>query len=247
MYSCNILTRYYEGDRADDKHQKGVLYLDHSSVSVTIDKGHNELQISNASKGSHHGFHHVVQDLMMHFSSLPELEKWHAALTNCLLQRWHEAAAMMELHPQPQPVKQDAAAAPRHETRKVKINIVYYSTYALLIDDHLRPALHTDSRLHLCLSYGHITKMAEAMAAAITVRFTPLNSSSSSVLFAPIFSPVSFTPPQASGNDAAIFQVLHTAPPQPATIAAQRVQAAARNPKPVMFLAGARDSACFRT
>ena len=198
-----------------------MLYLDHSGVSITIHKDHNELQISNASKGSHHGFHHVVQDLMMHFSSLPELEKWHAALT--------------------------AAAAPRHETRKVKINIVYYSTYALLIDDHLRPALHTDSRLHLCLSYGHITKMAEAMAAAITVRFTPLNSSSSSVLFAPIFSPVSFTPPQASGNDAAIFQVLHTAPPQPATIAAQRVQAAARNPKPVMFLAGARDSACFRT
>jgi hypothetical protein len=77
--------------------------------------------------------------------------------------------------------------------------------------------------------------MAEAMAAAITVRFTPLNSSSSSVLFAPVFSPVSFTPPQASGNDAAIFQVLHTAPPQPATIAAQRVQVAARNPKPVCF------------
>ena len=112
---CNIQTRYYEGDAADDKHQKGVLYLDHSSVSVTIDKSHNELQISNASKGSHHGFHHVVQDLMMHFSSLAELEKWHAALTNCL-------------HPQPQAVKQDAAAAPRNETRKVKINIVYYST-----------------------------------------------------------------------------------------------------------------------
>ena len=134
---CNILTRYYEGGAADDKHQKGVLYLDHSSVSVTIDKSHNELQISNASKGSHHGFHHVVQDLMMHFSSLAELEKWHAALTNCL-------------HPQPQAVKQDAAAAPRHETRKVKINIVYYSTYAVLINHHLRPALHTDSRSHLC-------------------------------------------------------------------------------------------------
>jgi hypothetical protein len=52
---------------------------------------------------------------MMHFSSLAELEKWHAALTNAL-------------HPQPQGVKQDAAAAPRNETRKVKINIVYYST-----------------------------------------------------------------------------------------------------------------------
>ena len=97
-------TRYYEGDAADDRHQKGVLYLDHSGVSVTIHKDHNELQILNASKGSHHGFHHVVQDLMMHFSSLAELEKWHAALTNAL-------------HPQP-PVKHDAAAAPQSQIKQ---------------------------------------------------------------------------------------------------------------------------------
>ncbi len=79
-----------------------MLYLDHSGVSITIHKDHNELQISNASKGSHHGFHHVVQDLMMHFSSLAELEKWHAALTNVL-----------HPQPQPQPVKQDATARPQ--------------------------------------------------------------------------------------------------------------------------------------
>ena len=93
---------YFEGDAADDKHQKGVLYLDHSGVSITIHKDHNELQISNASKGSHHGFHHVVQDLMMEFSSLAELEKWNAALTNCL-------------HPQP-PVKH--AAAPQTQIKQ---------------------------------------------------------------------------------------------------------------------------------
>ena len=103
---------YYEGDAADDTHQKGVLYLDHSGISITVHKDHNELQILNASKGSHHGFHHVVQDLMMEFSSLADLEKWNLALTNCL-------------HPQPQ-VKHDASAP----ARKVKINIVYYSTYA---------------------------------------------------------------------------------------------------------------------
>ena len=39
----------------------------------------------------------------MHFSSLAELEKWHAALTNCL-------------HPQPPPVKQDATAQPQANT-----------------------------------------------------------------------------------------------------------------------------------
>jgi hypothetical protein len=104
VYLCNIQTRYYEGNAADDKHQKGVLYLDHSGVSVTIHKDHNELQISNASKGSHHGFQHVVQDLMMHFSSLAELEKWHAALTKVL-------------HPQP-PVKHDAAAAPQSQIKQ---------------------------------------------------------------------------------------------------------------------------------
>ncbi len=75
-----------------------MLYLDHSGVSVTIDRDHKELQISNASKGSHHGFHHVVQDLMMHFSSLAELDKWYAALTNCL-------------HPQPE--KQHAPSRPQ--------------------------------------------------------------------------------------------------------------------------------------
>jgi hypothetical protein len=90
---------YYEGDAAVDKHQKGVLYLDHSGISITVHKDHKELQICNASKGSHKGFHHVVQDLMMEFSSLAELEKWNVALTNCL-------------HPQPQ-VKHDAAAQPQ--------------------------------------------------------------------------------------------------------------------------------------
>ena len=89
---------YYEGDAADDKHQKGVLYLDHPGVSITIHKDNNELQISNASKGSHHGFHHVVQDLMMEFSSLAELEKWNTALTKCL-------------HPQPQVKHGDMVAA----------------------------------------------------------------------------------------------------------------------------------------
>jgi hypothetical protein len=110
----------------------------------------------------------------------------------------------------------------------VKINIIYYSTYALSIAHHLAhclqrctlpacsvahclpAALHTGNRLHSCLSYGHITKMAEAMAAAITVRLTPPNPSSSGLLFAPIFSRFSFNPLQAAGNHAAIFQVLHT-------------------------------------
>ena len=90
---------YYEGNTADAQHQRGVLYLDHSAVAITIHKDHKELQITNASKGSHNGFHHVVQDLMMEFSSLAELEKWNLALTNCL-------------HPQPQ-VKHDAAAQPQ--------------------------------------------------------------------------------------------------------------------------------------
>jgi hypothetical protein len=76
---------YYENAQSvDPKHQKGVLYLDHDSVNITVHKHHNEMQIANASKASHQGHHHVVQDLMLEFSTRQELEKWNAALEKCI-------------------------------------------------------------------------------------------------------------------------------------------------------------------
>jgi hypothetical protein len=91
---------------------------------------------------------------------------------------------------------------------------------------------HADGFLHLRVRYGHITKMAEAMAAAITVCITHQPYFFCLVICTNIriFSFFSFTLPQASGNDAAIFQVLHTTPTQPTTKAAQQIQDAARNP-----------------
>lgn len=86
----------------------------------------------------------------------------------------------------------------------VKIHIVYYSTYApSSIDDMLHSALEFLRFLTFCVSFGHVTKMAEEMASAITVRLTPIS-------FRILNFPLTCIA-QASGNEVAIFQVLiHT-------------------------------------
>ena len=89
----------------------------------------------------------------------------------------------------------------------VKIHIVYYSTYApsSIDDDMLHSALEFLRLLTFCVSFGHVTKMAEEMASAITVRFKPFSCISRILNF-----PLTCIA-QASGNEVAIFQVSHTA------------------------------------
>jgi hypothetical protein len=63
----------------------------------------------------------------------------------------------------------------------------------------LHSALEFLRLLTFCVSFGHVTKMAEEMASAITVRLTPIS-------FRILNFPLTCIA-QASGNEVAIFQV----------------------------------------
>ena len=83
---------YYENEQSID-HEKGVLFLDHPGVSISVQKDSNQIVISNASKGQHDGRNHIVNELLIQFSSVAELSKWETAFQNCLHPKPHAGTA----------------------------------------------------------------------------------------------------------------------------------------------------------